>query len=442
MSISEPAGAAEEPSEDTFLSYGRAPVQTGARFQSRVRVPSPQVLVRQPEADVDGPLLRHAIATDALGLAMQPLVELGTGRLRGFEALCRWQQNGRDVSPVRFIAAAETHRLITALTVQVARRAAQRVAAWREDGLEASVNINVSPGALLDPTFHTAFVTAIEAANCPPWAIGIEITESTVITNPEAVARALIPLRSLGMRVDIDDFGTGYSSLARLVDLPIDALKIDCRFVGSMARDHRTAAIVRTTIDMAHGLGLEAIAEGVEDRQTWQLLGALGCDRAQGHFIAPPMPAHQVDAWLRSPDLRVELQRRASDLDQDAQGSPCDVLVVDDEPAIRELVRQVLEDHGFCVASAADGEQALRVIDRVTPKLVLVDVQMPIVDGAALARIVRSRGIGVPIVIMTAGPSAALWAREVRADGFLSKPFDIAGVLAIADRYAGRQDRP
>ncbi|HEU5288354.1 MAG TPA: EAL domain-containing protein, partial [Candidatus Limnocylindria bacterium] len=242
-------------------------------------------------------------------------------------------------------------------------------------------------------------------------------------------------LREVGMRIEVDDFGTGYSSLGRLVDLPIDALKVDRRFVSAMTRDHRSEAIVRACIALAHDLGLEVVAEGVEDRETWELLRDLGCDTAQGYYIGAAMPLDDLGRWLGAWQRRVPAAVAKRE-----RGTPIagrQVLVVDDEPAIVAMIRDVLEDAGFEVVTAANGVEALRAVERGEPAVVLLDMQMPILDGAGFARLLRERGMRVPIVVMTAGSSAERWARELPADAHLAKPFDIEGLLGVARRYAG-----
>jgi len=387
--------------------------------------------------------LREAINRGKLEIALQPMVELRSGRPTRIEALCRWNHASGKVTPAQFIPMAEANDLITPLTLFVARTAAQHLRRWRAERPDLVVNFNLSLTTLLDPTFHEELVRAIEETHCDPAGLGVEITERTRMLEPAATARALGELRGLGIRVEIDDFGTGYSSLGRLIDLPIDALKIDRRFVSLMAHDHRSEAIVRACIALAHDLALEAVAEGVEDRETWTLLRALGCDTAQGHYSGSPMPAQNVPAWLSSWEARlgiVPAVLRDHDVAARAvsrsDGGANQVLVVDDEPAIAEIIRDVLEQEGFKVLTAANGVEALRQIDRMKPAVVMLDMQMPILDGSGFVKALRARGLNVPIIVMTAGSSAARWAEEIDAAGYLSKPFDISGLVAVASRYA------
>jgi EAL domain-containing protein (putative c-di-GMP-specific phosphodiesterase class I) len=245
--------------------------------------------------------LRETISTGGLVVAFQPLVELASGAPRRFEALCRWPHPTRgEISPIRFITFAEERGLITPLTLFVVQAVATAAAAWRGARPTLGVSFNLSLVSLLDPTFPDALTRILGAVGCDPAALGVEITESTLLREPVAVAVALGRLRAMGMRVEIDDFGTGYSSLGRLIDLPVDALKIDRRFVGQMTRDRKSQTIVRACINLAHDLGLEAVAEGVADRETWELLGTLGCDIAQGYYVARARPQADVAEWLSS----------------------------------------------------------------------------------------------------------------------------------------------
>src|SRR6266498_2171245 len=222
--------------------------------------------------------LREAINRGKLEIALQPMVELRSGRPTRIEALCRWNHASGKVTPAQFIPMAEANDLITPLTLFVARTAAQHLRRWRAERPDLVVNSNLSLTTLLDPTFHEELVRAIEETHCDPAGLGVEITESTLMLEPAATARALGELRGLG---------------------------IDRRFVSLMAHDHRSEAIVRACIALAHDLALEAVAEGVEDRETWTLLRALGCDTAQGHYSGSPMPAQNVPAWLSSWEARL-----------------------------------------------------------------------------------------------------------------------------------------
>jgi EAL domain-containing protein (putative c-di-GMP-specific phosphodiesterase class I) len=169
---------------------------------------------------------------------------------------------------------------------------------WRADGRELPAAVNVSMLNLLDHDFPGEVLSLLAQANVPPELLTLEITEHTAVIDSALVEAALTWLGANGVRVAIDDFGTGYSSLARLRRLPLHAIKVDRSFVHAMTSDPDDAAIVRSTIDLAHNLGLEVIAEGVETAEVYDELRALDCDLAQGFFVAAPMSESQLAAWL------------------------------------------------------------------------------------------------------------------------------------------------
>jgi EAL domain-containing protein (putative c-di-GMP-specific phosphodiesterase class I) len=202
------------------------------------------------------------------------------------------------IGPDRFVPLAEQSGLIRRLTNWVLETALAQSRQWQRAGHDLSIAINLSMRDLQDRHLGEAIVRLLERYAVDPTQLRLEITESTVMADPKRVIDVLRRLRATGVEVAIDDFGTGYSSLAYLAELPVDALKIDRSFVRGLVGDHRRAAIVKATIGLAHALGLRVIAEGIEDAATWQAVADLGCDSAQGYFIAPPMPAHKLDTWL------------------------------------------------------------------------------------------------------------------------------------------------
>lgn len=433
------AGAAacvvkDEAPRDLVAAIRRAAAERQTRPATPLAASNPH-----DDTTVDASALSRAIDAETLQVVLQPLVEMRAARLTRLEALCRWSPAGRMIAPERFIALAEENALITPLTLVVLRQAGRALVELRRTQSDVRVNLNVSPASLRDPGFAHSLEAALRSIDLGPESLGIEITESVIMHDPTQTTTALQQLRGLGVRIEIDDFGTGYSSLARLVDLPIDGLKIDRRFVLTMTRDHRSEAIVRASIALAHDLGLEVVAEGVEDRETWDLLAAHGCDTAQGYAIAKPTPAAEIVQWLRGwPERSTALLRVNRVRPKRADRYVREVLVVDDEPAILQIARDVLEDAGFHVATAANGAEALRLLEHWRPAVVLLDMQMPIVDGGAFTRTMRERGMDVPIVVMTAGSSAVRWAKELGVAGYLSKPFEIDALVDVTSRYALR----
>ena len=245
--------------------------------------------------------LRGAIERGELVLAYQPKAELRTGRIVGVEALARWEHPELGtVDPVEFVPIAEQTGLIIALTTSVLGTALERVAAWRALGHDLTIAVNLSARSFLDARLAEEIPQLLAAHDLPPACLELEITESMLMHDPERARETLERLAAIGVGLSVDDFGTGYSSLAHLKRLPVDTIKIDKSFVLDMDEDEADEAIVRSTIELAHNLGLRVVAEGVESAATWLRLAALGCDLAQGFHLARPLPADAVLALLES----------------------------------------------------------------------------------------------------------------------------------------------
>jgi diguanylate cyclase (GGDEF)-like protein len=244
--------------------------------------------------------LRRAIDRDELMLHYQPIVHLATREMEGVEALIRWQHPKRGmVPPMEFVPLAERAGLTKALTVWVLREALRQLRRWRDDGMELSVAVNLSMRTLHDPELPRLVRDLIEGAGVPPRLVGFEITESDVMADAEGAMRGLQALRELGVKIAIDDFGTGYSSLAYLHRLAVHTVKIDRTFVSRITTDDNSASIVRATVDLGHALGLEVVAEGVEDELAWERVRSLSCDFAQGYHIGRPMPGADMALWVK-----------------------------------------------------------------------------------------------------------------------------------------------
>jgi diguanylate cyclase (GGDEF)-like protein len=243
--------------------------------------------------------LREALAQERLLLHYQPQVHTVTGAVVAAEALLRWPHPTRGfVPPAEFIPVAERTGLIGPVTRFVLRRALAQARAWLTDGLAVTVAVNTSPLTLLDDRFPEQVARLLAEAGVPAQLLELEITESSMLEDPERTRGVLCELGAIGVSIAIDDFGTGYSSLAQLKHLPVGQLKIDGSFVSAMTTDDRDRFIVRGAIRLGHDLGMRIVAEGVEDQQTLVALGALGCDAAQGYFIHRPAPAEALGDWL------------------------------------------------------------------------------------------------------------------------------------------------
>ena len=243
--------------------------------------------------------LRGAIVRGELVLHYQPQIDLADGSVHGVEALARWNHPELGIlSPDRFLALAEQAGLMRPFTQHVLEQALHQLGTWRRDGLDLSVSVNISVSNLLDADLLVQVGNALERHDVPPDRLCLEITETTLMADPLRARQILCALHDHGVRVAVDDYGTGYSSLAYLRDLAVHELKLDRGFIGNVRVDDRASAIVRSTVDLAHSLGLSLVAEGVEDEETAQLIATFGCDVAQGYLYSRPLPPHELEAWL------------------------------------------------------------------------------------------------------------------------------------------------
>ena len=242
--------------------------------------------------------LRQALGQGELRLFLQPKLTLDTGAVVGAEALVRWQHPQRGlVPPVQFIPFAEQTGFIRVLTIWIFEEAARHWLMLHEQGIHGVLSVNLSTRDLLDLELPQKFEALLVKHRVPAEAFCLEITESAIMDDPQRALATLNGLSALGFTLSIDDFGTGYSSLAYLKRLPVDELKIDQSFVRSMETDADDAKIVRSTIDLAHNLGLSVVAEGVENVRVWDMLRELNCDQAQGYHMGKPMPAVEFTQW-------------------------------------------------------------------------------------------------------------------------------------------------
>ncbi|MEU9129899.1 bifunctional diguanylate cyclase/phosphodiesterase [Kitasatospora sp. NPDC048540] len=242
--------------------------------------------------------LRRALEQAEIQLHYQPIVSMD-GRVTALEALLRWNRPGHgQVPPNEFIGLAESSGLMPQLTGYAVDRAAAQLSWWRSHGMRIPVAVNIAPSDIIGPGFAEQVIATLSRHRVPPRALGLEITERQLLDDPGRAADTLAELRRHGVRISLDDFGTGYSSLSRLCDLPIDEIKIDRSFVSEMASDDHEAAVVRCSVELAHTLGLTAVAEGVEDHRTWRRLRTEGIDAIQGWLICAAMPPDRTTAWL------------------------------------------------------------------------------------------------------------------------------------------------
>jgi diguanylate cyclase len=211
----------------------------------------------------------------------------------------RWRHPTRGMLyPDAFLPIVEQSGLMAALTRLVLDTAVGQLAQWHRAGVPISVAVNLSASDLLDEALAERIAALMAEHDLPAFALELEITESVLMTEPQRARKVLMELRQLGLQIAVDDYGTGYAALAYLRDLPIDELKIDRSFVAHVTADPRSAAIVRSTIELAHALDLTVVAEGVEDQESLDAVKAFGCDFAQGYHFSRALPAEAFTAWM------------------------------------------------------------------------------------------------------------------------------------------------
>ena len=245
--------------------------------------------------------LRRAITEGELVLHFQPKIDLGSNTISGVEALVRWQHKRLGLLyPDIFIGLAENSGLIKPLTIEVLRLAMKQILEWRTEGQAYPVAVNISAINLQDKGFPEIVEAMMSEFDVQGHLLELEVTETAIMTEPIVAIENIRKLSKLGIQMSIDDFGTGYSSMAYLQKLMVAKIKIDKSFVMEMGTSAGDEVIVRSTIDLAHNLGLTAVAEGVENQESWDKLRELGCDSAQGYFMSKPLSAEKFKEWIKS----------------------------------------------------------------------------------------------------------------------------------------------
>lgn len=244
--------------------------------------------------------LRRAVQENELQLYLQPKISLSDTHVCGAEALLRWEHPELgQIPPHEFIPLAESAGSIAIVTEWVISRVVAQCELWQKMGIDLPIAINLSRQDLMDKKLPALIQSKLDAHNLSPRSIILEITEEAVVQDIERAISVLENLRNMGIYISMDDFGTGYSSLGHLQKLPVDELKIDRSFVTNLPDQQQNAAIVRSIIELAHNLGLEVVAEGVETTAALRWLREEGCERAQGYYLSKPMPAINFEVWLR-----------------------------------------------------------------------------------------------------------------------------------------------
>jgi diguanylate cyclase (GGDEF)-like protein len=253
--------------------------------------------------------LRRAIDEGMLTVAYQPMIDLSRSEIVGVEALLRWTHATQGaIGPDVFIPLAEHSGLIGRITTYVLEAAARQAHEWHQAGLDLTVSVNLSVRDLQRPGLAATVANTLRSHDLPPDRLRLEITEGSVMDQPDRAMATLQELAAVGVGLSVDDFGTGYSSLAYLQRLPVNELKIDRSFVLGLSASSSDGEIVRSTVGLGHNLGLSIVAEGVEDESSLTFLREVGCDIAQGFFIAKPMPADSIADWATTSSWRIPVE--------------------------------------------------------------------------------------------------------------------------------------
>ncbi len=268
-------------------------------------------VIYSPELDKHNPKrltlmgeLRQAIVNGDLVLHYQPKINTIDSSTSGVEALVRWQHEEYGlIPPADFISLAERTGLIKQIFLWVVRTALTQAEQWHKDQIKISIAVNLSPSTLLDIDLPDIITGLLASSNVPACYLTFEITEGSLIKDPVRALENLVRLAKMGINISIDDYGTGYSSLAYLKKMPITELKIDQSFVQDMLKNENDAVIVRSTIDLAHNMGIKVVAEGVEEKETAAQLKLLGCDMIQGFYYSKPLSGKELGDWMISRPL-------------------------------------------------------------------------------------------------------------------------------------------
>jgi EAL domain-containing protein (putative c-di-GMP-specific phosphodiesterase class I)/CheY-like chemotaxis protein len=243
--------------------------------------------------------IESAVRNDEFEPFFQPKVDLATGELRGGEALARWRHPLHGwVMPLSFIGVLESHGQMNAMTLSILKKAATRCRAWRDKGSKATVSVNISRVSLVDVTLADRLADTVEDCGIEPRDVVLEITETAAATHQGRVLENLSRLRMKGFGLSIDDFGTGYSSMQQLCRIPFTELKIDQSFVRNGSTNRTSRAVIESSLEIAQKLGINAVAEGVENEDEARLLREMGCTMGQGYYLGRPVPGAEFDAWV------------------------------------------------------------------------------------------------------------------------------------------------
>lgn len=362
----------------------------------------------------------------------QPKANLKSGRLTGAEALARWHHPLHGViGPYSFISQLEQSGNIDELTFIMLEKAAAACRRCHDKGHPLSVSVNLSLVSLDNPELADKITRMVRNNGIDTQYIVLEITESAVMTNAAQALENLARLCMHGFSLSIDDYGTGYSSMQQLTRIPFSELKIDQSFVKDFVDNQALRVVVESSIDMAHKLRIKSVAEGVETQQHWDMLSGVGCDTAQGYFLAKPMDESAFH------DFIIRYNHKSAEISPPHQPDQRDIniLIVDDDSFTRKMVRRVLIDIGFVNITEADcADSAINLLNANNFDLIITDVDMPGKNGLQFAQLIRMGKTPVKseirIILLTSFSNTAVLSAALALDvnGFLVKPITQAAM--------------
>jgi EAL domain-containing protein (putative c-di-GMP-specific phosphodiesterase class I)/CheY-like chemotaxis protein len=367
----------------------------------------------------------------------QPKVNLKSGQLTGAEALARWIHPEHGVvSPFSFIPLLEQSGNIDDLTFVMLEKSAHACRALHKLGFTLTMSVNLSLVSLDDSALADKITRTVRKAGIEPQYIVLEITESAAMTNIAPALENLVRLCMNGFALSIDDYGTGYSSMQQLTRIPFSELKIDQSFVKDCANNEAMRIVVESSIDMAHKLRIKSVAEGVETKQDWDTLKGMGCDTAQGYFIARPMDTTAFSEFVAS-----YKDRSASQFPQTIRDhSKGKLLVVEDDDFTRKIILRVLQDCGFTqIVDVDSAEAAIQLLDATRFDLIITDINMQGMNGLTFVKLIRTGKTHARpetrIVVLTSFSHQEILGTALALDinGFLVKPI----VPAVVDDKLG-----
>jgi diguanylate cyclase (GGDEF)-like protein len=405
-----------------------------AKVQGRgiLRFFSPDMSSRAKERLTLEADLRRALDRQELSLHYQPQVDLISGEIVGLEALLRWQHPTRGmVPPSEFIPLAEESGLVVRLGDWVLREACRQIKQWSDAGLTPpQTAVNISAVQLSRGNLVASVKAALAESGIAADQLELEITESFVMVDRDQSFKSLAELKALGVRLSIDDFGTGYSSLGYLQQIEVHKLKVDISFVRDMTTNSGNASIVKAVIALGHSLGLEIIAEGVEEQGQARYLRSLHCDVMQGYLISRPLPAEEMTRFLSSfepPQIPCESEAMST------------LLLVDDEVGILASLKRLLRRENYRILTASSSEEALALLAEHEIGVVIIDQRMPGMSGTELlarARTMHPKTVRMVLSGYTAVDSLTEAINRGEIYKLLTKPWDDAELLqAVRDAF-------